>query len=125
MKIFTIDEANGFLPGIIPKLESIKRSYESISSLREPVKAAAAGAEQGGGGMKSGSKYVKSLYQVGKLTTELAELGVQLKDHTRGLIDFPAMRDGQVILLCWQLGEEPQINWWHEVEAGFAGRKPL
>jgi len=75
--------------------------------------------------MKSGSQYVKALYEIGRLTTELGEIGIQLKDHTRGLIDFPTMRGGQMVLLCWQLGEEPRINWWHEVEAGFAGRKPL
>jgi hypothetical protein len=41
------------------------------------------------------------------------------------LIDFPAMRDGRVVLLCWQLGEGEKIEWWHEVEEGFAGRQPL
>jgi hypothetical protein len=75
--------------------------------------------------MKGGSNYVRVLYELGKLTTELHELGVQLKDYTRGLIDFPAMRDGRVVLLCWQLDEGDEIEWWHEVEDGFAGRQPL
>jgi len=75
--------------------------------------------------MVGGSEYVEALYNVGKLTTELNDEGVQLKDYTRGLIDFPSMRDSRVVLLCWQLGEPERIEWWHEVEAGFAGRQPL
>jgi hypothetical protein len=75
--------------------------------------------------MEGGSNYVRVLYELGKLTTELHELGIQLKDYTRGLIDFPTMREGRVILLCWQLGEGEEIEWWHEVEDGFTGRKPL
>ena len=49
----------------------------------------------------------------------------ELKDYGRGLIDFPSLREGRVVLLCWQMGEGDQLEWWHEVEAGFAGRQPL
>jgi hypothetical protein len=55
---------------------------------------------------------------------ELADLGIQVKDVDRGLIDFPAVIDGQDALLCWQLGE-PRIAHWHTPEDGFAGRRPL
>ncbi len=123
MKIFTIEEANDLIPIIRPKLEKIKARYAKTASLRESAKSAAT--ESGGGGMKSGTIYVKSLYEIGKLTTELNELGIQLKDYSRGLIDFPCSRNGQIVLLCWQLGEKEQIKWWHEIETGFAGRKPL
>lgn len=125
MKLFTVDEANSLLPTIRPKLESMKAHYSKIESFRESAKLAANSAQFGGGGMESGSHYVKSLYEVGKLTTEFHTLGIQLKDYTRGLIDFPTMRGGQVVLLCWQLGEGDEIEWWHEVEAGFSGRQPL
>ncbi len=125
MKLFTVDEANELLPEIIPKLEKMKQMYATVALLNESVKAAAAAAEFGGGGMKSGSRYVKSLYEIGKITTEINDLGVQLKDYTRGLIDFPTMRGGRLVLLCWQLGEEEIIRFWHEIEGGFGGRKPL
>jgi hypothetical protein len=126
MKLFTVEEANDLLPFIRPKLEEIKARYQNNASFLDPVKLAAqAAAESGGGGLAGGANYVKSLYQIGKLTTELYELGVQLKDYSRGLIDFPSVRNGQVILLCWQLGEKERIEWWHETETGFAGRKPL
>ena len=55
---------------------------------------------------------------------ELADLGIQVKDVDRGLIDFPAIVEGQDALLCWQLGE-PRIAYWHTPEDGFAGRRPL
>ncbi len=75
--------------------------------------------------MKGGTSYVKSLYEIGKSTTEFYELGIQLKDYTRGLIDFPSRRDGRIVLLCWQLGEGDEIEWWHDIETGFAGRERL
>lgn len=126
MKLFTVEEANDLLPLIRPKLEKIKSRYATTAAFRDSVKLAArAGADSGGGGLESGTEYVKSLYIIGKLTTELGELGIQLKDYSRGLIDFPSMRGGKMILLCWQLGEPEQIEWWHEIETGFAGRKPI
>lgn len=124
MKLFTVEEANDLIPTVRQNLQKIRMLYEKIAVYRDLVKAAAS-AESGGGGMESGSNYVKILYQIGKLTTEIGEIGVQIKDYSRGLIDFPCWRDGRVVLLCWQLGEGDEIEWWHEVEAGFAGRQPL
>ncbi len=126
MKLFTVEEANDLLPVIRPKLEEIRARYASNASLRDSLKlAATAAADFGGGGLEGGTNYVKSLYKIGKITTELDELGVQLKDYSRGLIDFPSARNGQIVLLCWQFGEGERIEWWHETETGFAGRKPL
>ena len=124
MKLFTIEEANDLIPILRPKLNRIKNLYEVIGSLRESA-AAAAAASAAGGGMRGGQRYVKTLYEVGKLMTELADTGVELKDHDRGLIDFPSLRNGRVVLLCWQLDEGDEVLWWHDVEAGFAGRQPL
>src|SRR4051812_22381897 len=124
MKLFTLSEANELLPGVSANLKTIQTLYAKIDSYREAARLAAVASEFGGG-MTGGSDYVKALYDVGKITTELHDLGIQLKDYSRGLIDFPAMRDGRVVLLCWQLGEEEKIEWWHELEAGFGGRQPL
>ena len=124
MKLFTIDEANAMLPQLRTKLERLQRLYTEIGEMRELARAAAAASEFGGG-MEGGSGYVHSLYEVGKITTEINDAGVQLKDYTRGLIDFPMMRGGRIVLLCWQLGEGDEIEWWHDTDAGFAGRQPL
>ncbi len=125
MKLFTESEANELLPTVIPVLEEISRHYKKIIAFRENAKLAAQSAELGGGGMEGGSQYVELLYKIGKLTVDVGALGIQLKDMERGLIDFPSLRGDKMILLCWQLGEEDKINWWHDEDAGFAGRKPL
>jgi hypothetical protein len=75
--------------------------------------------------MAGGTAYVTALAELAECAGRLDSLGVQLKDYERGLLDFPAMRDGSVVLLCWRLGEGDQIEWWHDLEAGFAGRQPL
>jgi hypothetical protein len=125
MKIFTLQEANDLLPAVRPTLLKIQARHNTIATFRSSAQAAANSAQFGGGGMENGSVYVKSLYELGKLTLELDALGIQLKDYSRGLIDFPSMREGRIVLLCWQLGEGDQIEWWHDLESGFAGRKPL
>jgi hypothetical protein len=56
--------------------------------------------------------------------SELAALGVELKDSTIGLIDFPGLIDGREVCLCWKLGEA-EVAFWHEVDAGFSGRQSL
>ncbi len=124
MKLFTVEEANALLPEIVPKLQSIRSLYSHINEMRDGARAAAVASEFGGG-MAGGSGYVNTLYKVGKLTTEMNDLGVELKDYTSGLIDFPSMRGGRVVLLCWMLGEGGEIEWWHETDGGFAGRQPL
>jgi hypothetical protein len=55
---------------------------------------------------------------------ELRNLGIELKDYYTGLIDFPSLMNGREVYLCWRLGE-PQVDYWHELDAGFAGRQRL
>lgn len=126
MKLFTVEEANELIPLIRPKLRQIQTEYASLAVFRNSAQAAAAAANEfGGGGMEGGSNYVQTLYDIGKIATELHELGIQLKDYSRGLIDFPSLKDDRIVLLCWQLDEGDELEWWHELEAGFAGRQPL
>ena len=122
--MFTVAEANQLLPRVIPKLELIQRFYARVEGMRDASRAAA-GASDFGGGMEGGTEYVKALYQIGKITTELHETGIELKDHTSGLIDFPSIRGDRMVLLCWRLGEAEEIEWWHETDAGFVGRQRL
>jgi hypothetical protein len=58
------------------------------------------------------------------LVQRVLDMGIELKDPTTGLVDFPSLRDGRVVYLCWRLGES-SIEYWHDLEAGFAGRQPL
>ncbi|HAF15517.1 MAG TPA: DUF2203 domain-containing protein [Blastocatellia bacterium] len=125
MKLFTVEEANALLPSLREILKKIQRSRRRLATFRQQAKLAAEGAEQGGGGMEDGVLYAGLLTNFTAEMVELEALGVQLKDFERGLVDFPSLRDGRVILLCWQLGEGDQLEWWHDMEAGFSGRTPL
>lgn len=125
MKIFTVQEANALLPNVRKIVGEIQRAHRQLSKYREEAKKAAEAAEQGGGGFRDGVAYAVVLTQLTTQLTELETLGVQLKDFERGLVDFPSLRDGRVVLLCWQLGEGDELEWWHDVDAGFAGRTPL
>lgn len=124
MKTFTLEEANELLLEIKPKLSSLSRLYSAINDYRHGSRAAASSSHFGGG-MTGGSDYVNKLFTVGQLTTEITELGIELKDYSRGLIDFPSIRNGRTVYLCWELADEDEIRWWHEIDDGFAGRQPL
>ena len=66
----------------------------------------------------------KAVQAVKDAITEISSIGVQVKDLDMGLLDFPCVVDGQIILLCWKLGEKA-IEYWHGLEEGYAGRKPI
>jgi hypothetical protein len=125
MKLFTIEEANALIPRVRAILATIQTSHRSLGRYRDQAREAANAAEQGGGGIQNGVRYAKLLTDLSSVISELETLGVQLKDFERGLVDFPSLRDGRVVLLCWQMGEGDQLEWWHDVDAGFAGRTPL
>ncbi len=125
MKLFTIEEANSLLPSVRPIVKSIQRSHRRLTSFQTTANHAAAGAESGGGGMVQGYRYARLLVDLSLGAGQLESLGVQLKDYSQGLIDFPTMRDGRVVLLCWKADEGDELEWWHDLEAGFGGRQPL
>jgi hypothetical protein len=125
MKLFTVQEANALLPSVRVILAKIQRAHRKIAHYKDDARKAAEAAEQGGGGVVDGVAYAEILTELTSQMTELEGLGVQLKDFERGLVDFPSLRDGRVVLLCWQMGEGDELEWWHDVDAGFAGRTPL
>ena len=125
MKLFTIQEANALLPSVRAILARIQRAHRALAEYRDEARKAAEAAEQGGGGIENGVAYAFVLTELTTHMSELDTLGVQLKDFERGLVDFPSLRDGRVVLLCWQMGEGDELEWWHDVDAGFAGRTPL
>ena len=125
MKIFTVEEANALLPTVREILSKIQRAYKRLATYQPEARKAAEAAETGGGGVPNGVRYAALLTELTTQIAELEALGVQLKDFDRGLVDFPSMREGRVVLLCWQMGEGNELEWWHDVEAGFAGRTRL
>ena len=125
MKIFTLQEANALLPSVRTIVGRIQRAHRGLVVFRDEAKKASEAAERGGGGITDGVAYAAALTKLTLQIGELEALGVQLKDFERGLVDFPSLRDGRVVLLCWQMGEGDELEWWHDVDAGFAGRTPL
>lgn len=125
MKLFTVSEANALLPSVRPIVRAIQNAHRRVQSYQTIAKRAAEGAELGGGGTGHGQRYARLLVELSSRAAELESLGIQLKDYAQGLIDFPSMREGRVVLLCWKADEGDRVEWWHDVEAGFAGRQPL
>jgi len=125
IKLFTVEEANALLPTVRKIVGRIQRTHKALSRYRDAAKKAAEAAEHGGGGIAEGVHYATVLSELTLAVADLEALGVQLKDFERGLIDFPSLRDGRMVLLCWQMGEGDELEWWHDLDAGFAGRTPL
>jgi hypothetical protein len=122
-RIFTVGEANSILPELEALLTQIKEARRFLYKIRGDVKKARDHAESGGGSSK-GPVYIKSLEFITRRLEKIQEMGVLVKDLEKGLCDFPFMRDGRVVYLCWMLGE-PEIGWWHATDTGFASRRPL
>jgi hypothetical protein len=76
------------------------------------------------GGSYPGRDLARSLVELSRAVGELEAVDIVLRDVDRGLVDFPSLRDGEEVYLCW-LVDESEIGFWHEPEAGFAGRRPL
>ena len=123
MKLFTLEEAKILLPDLKRLWAMIRRNREVLRKLESEAKRASAQASSGGG-ILAGPRYATALTGTVENLQEIMSLGVEVKDLERGLCDFPSWRDGRVVYLCWQFGEE-SIEWWHDTEAGFAGRQPL
>ena len=123
MKLFTVEEANSLLPTVKKLLTRGDRARAGFSKLAAFAREAAAHATEGGG-TEAGPEYAIYLVSFFDVMREITAHGIQIKDFERWLCDFPHMREGRVVLLCWQRGED-SIQWWHDIEAGFAGRQPL
>jgi hypothetical protein len=122
-RIFTRAEAQGLIPQLRSLLAEISEAWNHIRELNPEIQKARDAAAFDGFS-KSGVEYVESVSHLMLLIHQVKDMGVILKDADKGLCDFPYMRQGRVVYLCWQLGEE-RIEYWHDIEAGFAGREPL
>jgi hypothetical protein len=131
MKTFTLDEAQSLLPvleSLLKRAMEARRAAQSVESeLNElPQRIYLSG------GMRVNSASIakrraeveEHLKQVQESVAEIDAIGVQVKDLDSGLLDFPCRIDGEVVLLCWRMGERA-IEHWHTIEAGFQGRQPL
>lgn len=129
-KHFTLEEANRLLPRLRPILEeliAVRREmgikHDKMEMLRAHVR--------GNGATAEGRAFAKLKEELESMAQELRrgieqihQFGCLVKDLDTGLIDFPALRLGEEVFLCWRLGES-SIAFWHTLQEGFAKRKPL
>ena len=119
-KNYTVEEANSLLPHVAPLLVELREKFEEAIEARELIAQASAG----NGWSAKRDRMSRTMARVQELLERLQEWQIELKDISTGLIDFPTIVEGRDAYLCWRLGE-PEVAWWHFVEDGFAGRKPL
>ena len=119
-RFFTLEEANALLPNLRERLTHIRDARRTVLHHAEPVRERA---EHNGGG-KQGAELYDALRTLRDGVEKLSDEGIILRDADSGLIDFPSQREGRLVYLCWTL-EEDRIGFWHEVDTGFGGRKPL
>lgn len=122
-RVFSLFEANQLIPRLQSHLSTVQQGKAVLLQTRDEVRKASANAALGGG-TTVGTHYVKSLQAISTNLHAIHELGVVVKDIDLGLCDFPHVRDGRVVYLCWKLGEK-EIRWWHEVTTGYKDRCPL
>ena len=129
-RLFTIEQANAMLPLVRAITTDLATVASDVVERRNRLQFLTAGRE-----FKPGDPYAEELAQteseiqkdaarLQEYVEELRELGVEPKGAMDGLVDFPAMLDGQLVFLCWKLGE-PEVMHWHPLQAGFAGRQSL
>ena len=130
MRHFTAEEANATLELVRPLVERMvaqRREHLEALERQEELEGRIRG---NGGGIppatlaETAADVERAARALAKTIDDIAAHGAEVKDPDEGLIDFPALRRGETVLLCWKLGED-EIRYWHTVEDGFAGRQEL
>ena len=119
---YTLEEANAALGWVQDVITTLRSAREGLSDEEAREALAEAGPQNGGG--DPGRVVSEAFLQLREALARLQEAEVVLRDLDRGLVDFPAIRDDREVYLCWLEGED-EIGYWHDLEAGFAGREPL
>jgi hypothetical protein len=131
MKTFTLDEAQSLLPvleSLLKRAIEGKKSAEEqeakLQELRQRIFLSGGMQVNVISALRQRAEIDKFVQQAKDAVAEIDSIGVQVKDLDTGLLDFPCLIDGEIVLLCWRMGE-PRIDFWHTVDAGFRGRQPL
>jgi hypothetical protein len=130
-KHFNREEAEKLLPLIRQFLEDARTQKRTLDGITAEISQAAARIMMLGGSLPPFAELNRKKSQCDKVSEQLAQAiyeiqrtGCLVKDLDSGLVDFPSLREGEEVYLCWKLGEA-HIGYWHKIEEGFAGRRPL
>jgi hypothetical protein len=119
---YTLDEARAQLPWVTERLAAMRSARERLTDA--DARGALAGSSGGNGGGAAGKRVGEAFLDLQAGAEEMSERDIVLRDLDRGLVDFPTLRDGREVYLCWVDGE-PDIGFWHQLDAGYAGRQQL
>lgn len=122
-KHFTVAEANALLPEIRELLAQIAAIRDRLVIDWQNAVPVLRAARMNGGGPATNA-YLTDIHQMNARLIHFAGMGIELKDLEQGLIDFPAWRGDREVFLCWKLNES-EVAFWHDLEAGFAGRQAI
>jgi hypothetical protein len=127
-RTFTPDEANSALEQVRPLAERMVELRAQLGELddeqREVVRIVAGNGSGEGVGDARTPEFAQLARELQDVVDELTSIGIELKDADTGLLDFPAVREGEDVLLCWRVGEDT-VEWWHGLEDGYAGRRRI
>jgi hypothetical protein len=119
---YTREEARALLPQIRVWLAKLRRLQPVLEDQQRGLqKLLAQGRDLGG---ERVTHFLRTLAEAQSVLREFARRQIQLQDLDRGLVDFPAIVGGREVFLCWEEGEK-EVEYWHELDAGYAGREPL
>ena len=121
-KHYRLDEARALLPEVRQWLDQLGRVKEQLARLDARLADRLENGHDLGG--DTVSRWLKAVVAFKSLLEEFARREIQIKDLDRGLVDFPAFMGGREVFLCWERGEE-DIEYWHDLESGYAGRERL
>jgi hypothetical protein len=126
---YTVAQANALLPELTRLLTELRAEAQQLASLQGRVAVLKDKVRKNGYHNPAEDTMVASVSEgiqeaIGMGITQLSNWGIELKDLNTGLVDFPALYEGRTVFLCWQL-DEPEVSFWHETDAGFAGRQPI
>ena len=119
---YSVEQANAALEFVAERIERLRDARLRLGDEEARDALAEAGPQNGGG--TPGKQVSAAFLDLRAALTDLQEMDVVLRDLERGLVDFPSMRDGEEIYLCWEEGE-PDVAFWHDAESGYGGRQPL
>lgn len=121
-KHYTREQARALLPEIRLWLKRLASLRETLEKYEHRVASLMSGGDAVGG--ETVNSWVRTLAEIRHVLCEFQKRDIQIKDLNRGLIDFPAIIAGREVFLCWEQDEE-DVEFWHDLDAGYAGREPL
>jgi hypothetical protein len=121
---YTLEQASAVRGWVAERIDSIRRWQANLAELGARARTAISSLDPQTGGSYPGREVATALVAISRALNELDAVDIVVRDVERGLVDFPTLRDGQEVYLCW-LVDEGEIGFWHAPDAGFAGRQPL